>query len=174
MLIYYLSLIEDPDDYALFERLYLTYKDIMFRKAYRILQNELDAEDAVQDAFERAVKCVKNFYGMERHTEKKYIVTIVENTAIDIYRRKRSTQNLELYDAVQSGVTDSIDDGVLAGCILALPLEYRQVILLKYDIGFSTKEIAHSLNISQALVRKREERAREMLEKLCREEGITV
>jgi len=59
MLIYYLSLIRDPDDHALFEHLYLTYKDIMFRKAYKILHNELDAEVAVQDAFERVVKCVR-------------------------------------------------------------------------------------------------------------------
>lgn len=174
MLIYYLSLIEDPDDSALFEHLYLTYKDIMFRKAYRILRNELDAEDAVQDAFERVVKCVKKFYGMECYTEKKYILTIAENTAIDIYRRKRFVQNMELYDEIRLEVTDSVDDGALAECILALPLEYRQVILLKHDIGFSTKETAQSLNISQALVRKREERARKMLEKLCEERGISI
>lgn len=43
----YLQMIDDPQDRSLFEQIYETYKNAMYHRAYRILRNEQDAEDAV-------------------------------------------------------------------------------------------------------------------------------
>jgi len=65
------------------------------QQAWCILHNGPDAGASVQDQFERVLKCVKIFYGTKCHTEKKYIVNNVKNTAADIYRRGRFAQNIE-------------------------------------------------------------------------------
>ena len=51
MLIYYLSLIDDPRDDEKFIQIYELYRNSMFNKANSILHNVQDAEDAVQEAF---------------------------------------------------------------------------------------------------------------------------
>lgn len=47
MMIVYLSMIETPEDRSKFERLYMEYRDLMYHVAFKILQNEQDAEDTV-------------------------------------------------------------------------------------------------------------------------------
>lgn len=46
----YLMMIESPEDQSKFEKVYLTYKGLMYHVAYKILNNEQDAEDAVHSA----------------------------------------------------------------------------------------------------------------------------
>ena len=60
----------------------------------------------------------------------------------------------------------------VARCIAALPAGYRQVLMLKYYHGYSTKEIAAMLSLSTANVSKIEQRAKAKLEILCREAGV--
>ena len=43
---------------------------------------------------------------------------------------------------------------------------------LKHELGYSTKEVAELMGISWPAARKLEQRARDRLEELCREEGI--
>lgn len=50
-MIVYLSMIESPEDQSKFELLYTEYRDVMYHVAFKILQNEQDAEDAVHQAF---------------------------------------------------------------------------------------------------------------------------
>ena len=63
------------------------------------------------------------------------------------------------------------DDG-LARCILALPARYREWILLKYDHGYETAELAALLGLSLDAAYKLDQRAKKKLEALCREEGL--
>ena len=49
---------------------------------------------------------------------------------------------------------------------------YRQVILLKYYQGFSCREIAKQLNITEANAIKLDQRAKNRLLQLCKEEGV--
>ena len=59
-MIIYLSMIDTPEDRSKFERLYIEYRDVMYHVAYKILNNEQDAEDAVHQAF---VKIAEKFLG---------------------------------------------------------------------------------------------------------------
>lgn len=63
------------------------------------------------------------------------------------------------------------EDG-LTRCILKLPARYREFLRLKHELGYSTKEVAELMGISWPAARKLEQRARDRLEELCREEGI--
>lgn len=172
MLIYYLQLIDEPDDRELFIHLYEKHKVSMFNRANRILHNVQDSEDAVHEAFLKIVEKIELISKLESHKQDKYIVTIIENKAIDAYRKKSAHPTEPLFDLVEYSVFDTYSDGDIARCIFKLPHDFQEVILLKFDLQLSNKEIADTLGISQALVRKRLQRARAELRRICEMEGI--
>ena len=47
----YLQMIETPEDRSKFETLYEEYRDVMYAVAKKILRNNMDAEDAILQAF---------------------------------------------------------------------------------------------------------------------------
>ena len=168
----YLQLISEPEDRELFVQLYEKHRVAMFNRANRILHSKQDSEDAVHEAFLKIAEKIELISSLECHKRNKYIVTIIENKAINTYRAKRLHPTEPLFDLAEYAVVDAYEDGDFTRCILKLPHDYREVLLLKYDLGFSNKEIADALDISQALVRKRLQRARNALRRICKMEGI--
>ena len=63
------------------------------------------------------------------------------------------------------------EDGV-AACLLKLPARYRAFLLLKYDQGYTNRELEGIFGLSAPAVRKLDQRARDRLEQICKEEGI--
>lgn len=53
-----------------------------------------------------------------------------------------------------------------------LPDGYRSVLLLKYDNGYSTAEIASILGLTEENVKKRLQRARKKLQEILEREGV--
>ena len=168
----YLQLISEPEDRELFVQLYEKHRVAMFNRANKILHNKQDSEDAVHEAFLKIAENIEKISSLECHKRNKYIVTIIENKAINTYRAKRLHPTEPLFDLAEDAVVDAYEDGDFTRCILKLPHDYREVLLLKYDLGFSNKEIADALDISQDLVRKRLQRARNALRRICKMEGI--
>ena len=62
---------------------------LFYAVAYRILNNASDAEDAVHDAFIKIAENMKKISDPVCPKTQSYVVTIVENKAIDLYRRKQ-------------------------------------------------------------------------------------
>ncbi len=141
----YLAMIETPGDQDKFQTLYTAYRDIMFYVAKKILHNDQDAEDAVHNAFVKIIERIETISDLNSPQTKAFIVTIVENKAIDLYRQKARHPAQELCEEIQ-GVEAAYDgeDG-LARCILALPARDRDWILLKYDQGYSAQELSKLL-----------------------------
>lgn len=167
-----LQMIETPEERTKLETIYNHYKDTMYAVAYKILRNPQDAEDAVHYA---CVQLAKNIHKIEEPIcpkTKGYIVTIVENKAIDLYRRKQAYPHVEYIDEVVGIQVEYNGDNALAGCILKLPARQRSVIILKYCHGYTAKEIARILGISYENAMKTEQRARARLKLLCEEARI--
>ena len=143
----------------------------MFHVANQILRNDQDAEDAVHDAFLAIAEHIRKFSRLERHKTRAFVVTIVENKAIDLYRRKARRQEAVLLEET-AGIAPPEGGSDLARCILRLPGRYREFFRLKYQLGYSTREVAALLGISWPAARKLEQRAKETLRTLCEEEGI--
>ena len=85
----YLTMIESPEDQSKFEKIYLEYKGLMYYVAYKILNNAQDAEDAVHNAFIKIAENINNIDEAVCPKTQNYVVTIVENKAIDTYRSKK-------------------------------------------------------------------------------------
>lgn len=168
----YLQSIEDPDCRSVFEQVYTEYRGLMFHAARRILGSDQDAEDAVHEAFLKISKNISKISDPVCPKTRAYVVLIVERTSIDL-RRKQKRQPAEPLEEDVPGLPAAYDgDNALTRCILSLPARDREIILLRFWQGYSLKETAALLEISEAACRKREQRAKEKLETLCREEAF--
>ena len=171
-MIIYLQMLETPEEKSKFEQLYLEYKGLMFHVAYEILHNEQDVEDAVHQAFVKIAENIKKIDDPICPKTHSYVVTIVENKAIDQYRKQQKHQTVELIDDIQGTNAHYEGDNDLTKCILKLPARYREMILLRYHHGYSVREIAGMMGISLPAAIKLDQRAKQKLKKLCEEAGI--
>lgn len=171
-MLFYLQMIDSPEDRSKFELIYDEYRDAMYAVAFSILHNKEDAEDAVHHAF---LKLVDNIHKVSEAIcpkTKAYVVTIVENRAIDIYRSKKKHPKIP-YEQETVGMTiEYTGSNELASCLAKLSPRYREVLLLKHYHGYTSKEIAKMLGLSNSNVLKIEQRAKAKLETLCREAEI--
>jgi RNA polymerase sigma-70 factor (ECF subfamily) len=168
----YLQAIENPAEHWKFEDIYLTYKGLMYAIAFEILGNPQDAEDAVHDAFVKVAENISRIGDPKCPKTKGYIVTVVENKAIDLYRKKKKHPRLEYTDEALGIQVEYECSNILTECILKLPARQRSTIILQYSHGYSIKEIAGILGISYANAMKTQQRAREKLKLLCEEAGL--
>lgn len=168
----YLQMIETPEERSKFESIYLLYRNTMYAVAYRILQNPQDAEDAVHHAFLKVLENFSKISEVDCPKTKGYIVTIVENRAIDIYRRKKAHPAVPYNEETVGLSVDYAGDNVLAGCILKLPARQRHLLILKYHHGYESREIATMLGITYANALAIEKRAKKKLKSLCEEADL--
>ena len=168
----YMQMIETEPERSKFETLYRRYRQTMYAVAYSILRNEQDAEDAVHHAFVKIAENISKISDPECPKSRGYVVTIVENTAINLYKRKQRHPNSPLEEQDIGIHIDYSGANELARCMASLPARYRQVLLLKHHHGYTTKETAKMLGLTAANAAKLEQRAKEKLEILCKEAGI--
>lgn len=169
----YLMMIDSVEEQSKFEKLYNTYKGLMYYIAFGILNNSEDAEDVVHNAFMKIAENISKIDEVISPKTQMYVVTIAENKAIDLYRNNyRRRRQMEYFECISERFVSQMQEGSLGECIAKLPIKYREVILLKYYMGFSCKEIAKQLDISVANAIKLDQRAKKKLHLICEEEGI--
>lgn len=170
----YLALIDGVKEKLRFGQLYYKYEKLMFYIAKRILNNEKDAEEAVQEAFLSIAKKFSKISSLDANKTRAYFVTVVERKAIDIYRANKKHDSAELEEAWLGDEPEYSGLSPLAVAISKLPREQRELIMLKYDCGFTSKEIAKMLDTSDGAVRQRLLKAKENLRKELEKEGVEV
>lgn len=128
-----------------FSVLYDRHTPRVFQTAWRILGgNMCEAEDAVQEAWVRAVGTLDSWRGGEAFGA--WLRGITAHVAIDMLRRERRLtleSDVDVPAPEQSG--DQID---LEAAIAALPPGYRAVLVLHDIEGFTHNEIAERLGIT--------------------------
>ena len=166
----YLQMIETPEDKDKFEQLYLKYKNQMYFVAQQILKNSHDAEDAVHQAFVSLIENLEKISEIECPETRAYIVIITERKALDIIRSNQ--RYAAEYDDQLGGIEFSMpNDHGLRDAMARLPGRYREVLLLRFDSGYSTKELAEILNMNRTSVQKLIWRAKEALAEELEKEG---
>ena len=174
-MIIYLQMLETSEEKARFEELVHTYKNLMFYVANQILNNDHDAEDAVQQAFFAILKHFKKISEIKCPQTRSFVVTVVERKAIDLYRTKSRSATVSFDEefintptCTEETVTAHTD---LTRALAMLPTRYRELLLLKYDSGYSEREIADMCSMTPANVKKTIHRAKKKLESLLEKEA---
>src|SRR5215470_3639247 len=79
------------------EELFRRYRLPAYRVAYRLLGNEADALDAVQDGFVKALTHLQSFQG--RSSFKTWLLRVVSNAALDLGRQRGRREAVSLETA---------------------------------------------------------------------------
>lgn len=162
----YLQMLDTAEEKHKFEQIYEIYKKPMMKIALRILRNQLDAEDAVHTSFIKIAKNLHKVGSVEDPKTKGFVLIITEHEAINLYHKNKAHSVVELKEW-DDGPTVVYDGNIfLTDCILKLPSKYRNMIILKYYHGYSTKEVAEILGISDTNASKIDQRAKKKLEEL--------
>lgn len=170
----YLAAINEPKDQRFFIALYHKYTNLMYHVAYGILQNHEDAEDAVQQAFLAVIPHLHKIINVSDPKTKSYLVIIAERKAIDVLRTRKKTDHEEYLDEMVGVTVPPPGDGILADAMAKLPRDQRQALLLRYDNGFSAKEIAKMFGMTESGVRKLLSRGKKALLTALEEEGVQL
>src|SRR2546428_13549426 len=106
-----------PGIEKLWKSCFSAYRGVAYRVAYRLLGNEADALDAVQDGFVKALTHLSSFQG--RSAFKTWLLRVVSNAALDLGRQRgrREAFSLDFYQAndqenVQPLVTEHPGQGL--------------------------------------------------------------
>lgn len=159
----YLQMLDTEEQRCRFEEIYLTYRELLFYVANRILQNQQDAEDAVHQTFLKLAEHMELIPEGPCIRTRALAVTVAERTAIELYRRRRA-HPMEDIDLLPLFYEREIEaDGTLAAAIAALPPRYREVLLLKYYHGYRDRETAAFLGTTPGNVRRLISRAKKKL-----------
>lgn len=175
MLAFYLSMLETQEEKDKFQLIYTKYNGHFLTVANRILKDEVRAEAAVIKAYEIIINNIEKIFFPMCHKTEHYLVTIVKNVAIDMYRKQKPVRNVPLeevedYLFVRESVETSENMDVRA-MLCKLHPSYREIMLLKFDQRLPNSEIASTLGITEENVRQRLARAKEKARKILIEMG---
>ena len=149
-----------------------TYSADLFRFAFWLCRNRWQAQDLVQDTFVAAWKGRESL--REQSATKAWLFSILRNEHTRLYQKKRlDLSDIELSDIEVAGNCDELERVDLEESLSALPRHFREPLMLQVLGGFSGKEIAAMLNISEPNVMTRLKRARDALQALAGSQGAT-
>lgn len=178
-----LAALRAGDDVA-YARFVRQYTGPMLAVAWRILGNEHDARDAVQEGFISAFRAIESFQGGSRLST--WLHRIVVNAALMRLRSRRRTPEQPIEDLLPKFKEDGHLENrvapwrrapgrelerkeikqVVRQSIDQLPDSYRTVLLLRDIEELSTQEVADILKINVNAVKTRLHRARMALRTL--------
>ncbi|MFC6996959.1 RNA polymerase sigma factor [Rufibacter roseus] len=152
------------------KQLYEAYATPMFRICCRYLKDQHEAEDALLKGFQ---KVFTNLQGFEYRTDKDlagWIKRIVVNECLMVLRKANnfhlSSLSEDLPILVEEDIYSTLSAEDIYGLILELPNGYRTVFNLYVIEGYSHKEIAEQLQISELTSRSQLSKAKAMLRNL--------
>lgn len=163
-----------------FERLMLPHLDAAYTLAFWLTRNEDQAQDAVQEAFLRALRFFGSFRGEDGRP---WLLKIVRNACYELLERERAAgapeeldEQVHTPDAAAPGAVlvfpvnpeaaaiERAGRELVHGCLRTLPPDYREALILRELHGFSYKEIAAICGVPIGTVMSRLSRGRRLLQ----------
>ena len=151
-----------------FDAIVLPNLDAAYTLARYLAGNDADAQDIVQDASLRALRHVAGFRGTTESDARAWFLAIVRNATYTWRRRQRGGGGSDTeFDEELHSAGVMHDPGVavdLRAALDALPVEFREVIVLRELQGLSYKEISDVTGVPVGTVMSRLSRARKRLQ----------
>jgi RNA polymerase sigma-70 factor (ECF subfamily) len=151
---------------ALFRR----YWPSAWRVALSVTGRRALADDVAADAFERAFAALDRFD--ERRPFGPWLHRIVANRCLDLLRAERRLTDDDGVEPVVVNPDHRSGDRGLLEAVAGLSLERRVVVLLRYGVGMTPKEIAAALDLPVGTVNSRLARSLEQLRETFAGQGV--
>jgi RNA polymerase sigma-70 factor (ECF subfamily) len=166
--------LEGQSKLASFETAVLPHLDAAYNLARWLTRNDADAQDVVQEAYLRAFRFFGGFHGEDGRA---WLLGIVRNTSYTWMQHNRSPElNMPLDDEVhevkgndlnpEALLLQKADAQVLRQAVEELPLEFREVLVLRELDEMSYKQIALIADLPLGTVMSRLARARKRLQQI--------
>lgn len=138
----------------------------LYRVSCGLLYRQVDREDAVQAAIEKAWRKAEGL--RDESALKPWLIRVLINECHNI-SRKRMRETL-VDELPQSGSPDNAQVDALRESVMMLPEIERMPILLHYMEGFSIREIATALRCPKGTILSRMDRGRKHLRQFLTED----
>jgi RNA polymerase sigma-70 factor (ECF subfamily) len=161
------------------DELFRRYRLVAYRVAFRLLSNEADALDAVQEAFIKALTHLPSFQG--RSSFKTWLLRVVSNASLDLGRQRGRRETVSM-DALGRRNREELEPLTIQApereleradlrqklqeVLLQLPVAQRKTFVLHAEAELSYREVADVLGISIGTVMSRLYYARRKLRAL--------
>lgn len=150
------------------------YMKAMWAKAYSVISDAHEAEDACQEAFIKIIRIIDEIEDVTEARSRALCCVIAKNTAIDMARKNgRAAPTEDIYMELDAPVPErdgpesiaASNEGIeqLAALIETLPEGYRDVLRLRCIHELSAERTAEVLGINANTVNIRLTRARKLL-----------
>ena len=170
-----------------FERMIDRFETPLFGYAHGILQNTFDAQEVVQDAMMRAHRALTRQYDEARCAAlliRPWLFKTVRNLSLNRRRSKTRAleQPLESFDDGRIGPFTSSESSdfekreeadMLRAAMALLPVEARELIVLRFMEEMSYAEIARTVGGSEASLRGKVFRSLKLLRDALEKRGVT-
>lgn len=140
-------------------RILQTYGDMLYRTTYLLLGNPHDVQDVLQEVLLRYMEKAPAFLSQDH--EKAWLLRVASNCCKDCLRFRKRHSYIEL-ELLQEFLP-APEKRQFMRELYALPAKWKTVLILFYFEGYSAKEIAGIIGLSENAVKKRLQRAREAL-----------
>ena len=155
-------------DASAFQQIVDATSERLVRLSTRIMGNQADAEDVVQEAYVKAYRALKAGEFDRRSSTATWLYRIVVNGAIDAKRSRtrRAEQNDVQLDPSWDGAAFAearVALSELDDWLRALPADQRAAVVLQSFEGLNNTEIATIMGVSEGAVEQRLVRARAAL-----------
>ena len=148
------------------------YRSQIRGHALRMLRDQEDAEDAVQDTFVKAFRAIHTFESGRPLLP--WLMRICSNCCVDIIRGRRTGHECldkhehAIFDTrvdVEGGVETRLRIERVREAVSRLPERYRRIIEMRHYRHMDVNEIARALNIPEGTIKSWLFRARALLRK---------
>lgn len=164
--------VDEQEKQARFEQCIMPHLDAAYNLARWLTGNDPDAQDVVQDACLRAFKFFGGFRGGDSRS---WLLRIVRNAFYDSLSRRRRAEAETPFDETLHGTApafptpdaallEKANQQMVHQALGALPVEFREVLVMRELEGLSYKEIADVAGLPLGTVMSRLARAREQLQ----------
>ena len=162
---------QEQREFGTFERVVLPHLDAAYNLARWLTRRDHDAEDIVQEAFVRAFNGFAHYHGGDARC---WLLTIVRNTCYTWLTRNRERAPTTSFDEALHDVATCASDpqvilevhadrDALNRAIEELPVEFREILILREFEGLSYQQIATVADLPIGTIMSRLARARRRL-----------
>ncbi|MEY8515965.1 sigma-70 family RNA polymerase sigma factor [Lachnospiraceae bacterium 29-84] len=176
----YLVLLETDQEKEFFTEVYERYRNDIFHLSYRILKNESDAEDVVQEVYISLLDHMDKLEEDEPFRNWGYLAAMARNKSYNYYNRKKKYQESSLEDWWASDIyareidellVDREERNLILELLKQIKSPYYEILKMRYYYGLTVQQVADELERTPGSIYQLTKTAKKRFQALLEENG---